>query len=106
MKNFTGMIAAAFTSLSLSAQMSTSTDGFYFEKSKYPFTEKELVWKKRADHAVIRLGYWKGDCCGSVPEAKQITARISNDTVFTAFIQNGNLTAEPKPAYAEASSIL
>lgn len=82
MKNFTGIIAAALISLSLSAQVNPSTDGFYFEKSKSSFTEKELIWKKRADHAVIRLGYWRGDCCGGVPEAEQITARIINDTVF------------------------
>lgn len=82
MKSFTGIIAAALTFFSLSAQVNTTADGFYFEKSKGSFTEKELIWKKRADPAVIRLGYWRGDCCGGVPEAEQITASIRNDTVF------------------------
>lgn len=106
MKSFTGIIAAALTSLSLSAQVSTTADGFYFEKSKGSFTEKELVWKKRADLAVIRLGYWRGDCCGGVPEAEQITAASETTPFFTTSTQNGYPTAEPKPACAGASLIL
>ena len=58
------------------------TNEFYFENSKKKWDLQKMVWIKNNDIAIIRLNRYKGDCCGGVPDAKQITAKIVNDTVF------------------------
>lgn len=57
---------------------------FYFERSKKNWFENNKIktWEKRGDSAILRVGYWKGDCCGSVPDAGRITAKIEGDTIF------------------------
>lgn len=76
---------------SQSRQIEKDKGDFYFEKSKGNWNEKSMIWKLSADRATIRLGYFRGDCCGSVPTSEQITAKINLDTVF----YNLNTTRHP-----------
>ena len=50
-----------------------------------------MVWKKNGNLAILRIKYWRGDCCGGVPRAEQITAKIIKDTV----LYNLNIKRQP-----------
>jgi len=94
MRHLLFIISFTLTFLTTSAQnlgIKKDTCGFYFENSKNKWNEESMIWKKNGDFAILRLRYWKGDCCGGVPMAEQITAKIVNDTIF----YNLNIKREP-----------
>lgn len=64
---------------------------FYFESSKFSPTEPLKGWQENDNTATIRLGYWRGDCCGDVPETERVSAKVMNDTVYI----NYNKKREP-----------
>lgn len=66
---------------------------FYFENSKNKWVQnnENKAWQKRGDFAVLSIGFGRGDCCGSVPGAEQITYKMVNDTVF----YNLNIIRDP-----------
>lgn len=85
MKKLILILLSTITSLNICAQtLEIKKDtNFNFENSN-DFTNKEekLIWHRKGEKAIIKLGYWRGDCCGGVPRAEQLTATIINDTVF------------------------
>lgn len=60
---------------------------FYFETSKTQWgpNDGKNIWRKNGNFAIIRIGDWKGDCCGNVPETERITSKIIKNTIFYNF---------------------
>lgn len=83
MKTFLTIFSILMLSIYCKSQaIKKPMNGFYFKNSK-EFTNKgNMIWNKQGDFAVIKLGYWRGDCCGGVAMAEQVTAEINKDTVF------------------------
>ncbi len=85
MKNLVFILIStiAFSNISAqTAEIKNNISDFYFEKSKNKWNEGNLTWKKKGDFAILRVRYFRGDCCGGVPNAEQITAQITGDTIF------------------------
>ena len=94
MRNLIFIILSTITFLNTSAQtveIKKDTSDFYFENSKNKWNEESMTWKKNGNLAILRIRYFRGDCCGGVPNAEQITAKFINDTVF----YNLNIKHEP-----------
>ncbi|MCY1479347.1 hypothetical protein D3C87_70170 [compost metagenome] len=94
MKYLLFILLSTITFLNIFAQtveVKKDTIDFYFENSKNKWNEESMIWKKNEDLAILRIRYWRGDCCGGVPMAEQITAKIIKDTVF----YNLNIKRDP-----------
>lgn len=61
-----------------------SSFDYYFANSKNNWNDKEKFgkWIEKQDTVFFTLGYFKGDCCGSVPYPKNMFAEIVNDTIY------------------------
>lgn len=69
---------------------------FYFERSKDSYDKPALKgWQEIDNTATIRLGYWRGDCCGDVPETERVSAKIINDTVYINYNQKRDPLCNP-----------
>ncbi|EJG00690.1 hypothetical protein FF52_13661 [Flavobacterium sp. F52] len=56
----------------------------YFANSKNRWSDKEKFgkWIEKEDTVIFTLGYFRGDCCGSIPEPQKMYAEIVNDTIY------------------------
>jgi hypothetical protein len=57
---------------------------YYFANSKKNWSDQKDFgkWTEKNDTAVITLGYFRGDCCGGVPNPKRMVAEILHDTLY------------------------
>ncbi|AIN73151.1 hypothetical protein SAMN02745938_106119 [Flavobacterium psychrophilum DSM 3660] len=63
---------------------SPSSFDYYFANSKNTWNDKEKFgkWIEKQDTVIFTLGYFRGDCCGSIPQPKNMFAEIFNDTIY------------------------
>ncbi|MGX7666148.1 hypothetical protein [Flavobacterium pedocola] len=68
----------------MSSESSQNSFDFYFAYSKNTWMDeaKFQKWVEKQDTARITLGYFRGDCCGSVPNPEKMYAKITNDTIY------------------------
>ncbi|GEM_PF-1121041 len=60
----------------------------YVESSKdSPHNPALKGWQEKDNTATIRLGYWRGDCCGGVAKTERVSVKIMNDTVYINYNQ-------------------
>lgn len=85
----TFIIVCLNTAICKSQTTAEDTFDFYFETSKD--ISKYNTWEKKGDSAIIKLGEWRGDCCGGVPHPHFIKAKIVKDTL------SYNLNNVPNP---------
>lgn len=57
---------------------------YYYANSKNSWSDKEKFgkWIEKQDTVFFTLGYFRGNCCGSIPEPKNMFAEIVNDTIY------------------------
>ncbi|MES2592819.1 MAG: hypothetical protein V4608_13125 [Bacteroidota bacterium] len=70
-----------------------SSFDYYFAHSRKDWndTKNFKKWTEKKDTAIYTLGYFRGDCCGSIPNPSRIFAKIINDTIYV----NYNRQREP-----------
>lgn len=70
----------------LNNRTSNIQDSFdhYFAVSKKSWNDKENFkkWTEKQDTGVYTLGYFRGDCCGGVPDPNKMFANVINDTIY------------------------
>lgn len=72
----------------LPATIDLDSFDFYIESSKDSYDKPALKgWQENDNTATLRLGYWRGDCCGGVPETERVSAKIVSDTIYINYNQ-------------------
>jgi hypothetical protein len=83
MRNYLIFLAFLFFNFLSFSQEVKDSIGFYFESSKNDWFKKPpYEWQKRNIYAVKRIGFYKGNTCGDVPNSEKIRGTIVNDTLF------------------------
>ena len=81
---FTFLIIGLFSFRPITTKPKTTFDS-YFRNSTYSFIDRAKFNKwnyENKDTAVFTFSLIKGDCCGGVPNAAIMKAKILNDTIF------------------------